>query len=39
MDQERALATLLSGAPEFDVDGDVLQLRSGGHAAQLRRER
>lgn len=39
MEQERALATLLAGAPAYRIDGDSLELRSGGHAAHLRRQR
>jgi heat shock protein HslJ len=36
MDQEQALATLLSGQPRFAVKDDTMRLRSGGHWAELR---
>ena len=39
MEQERALATLLAGAPAFRIDGDSLELRTGGHSAQFHRQR
>jgi heat shock protein HslJ len=39
MDQEAALATLLSSLPRFDVAGDTMRLRSGGHSAELRKQR
>lgn len=38
MDQEQALASLLSAAPEYALEGDRLVLRSGGHVAELKRQ-
>jgi len=38
MEQEQALASLLSGAPEYALEGDKLVLRSGGHVAEMKRQ-
>jgi heat shock protein HslJ len=39
MEQETALATLLSSQPRFAVKDDTMRLRSGGHSAELRQVR
>ena len=38
MDQERAVSTLLSGSPEFVLNGDRLTLKGGAHSAELARK-
>ena len=38
MNQEDALASLLSAAPVYALEGDRLVLRSGGHVAELSRQ-
>ena len=38
MEQERAVATLLSCAPEVRINGARITLTSGGHSADLVRE-
>jgi hypothetical protein len=38
MEQERAVATLLSGGSEVRINGARMTLTSGGHSADLVRE-
>lgn len=36
-DQEKAIASLLSAAPRFSVEGDLMTIESRGHSAKLRK--